>query len=217
MIEYTELEKLKIAVNNNLDRNPSKAGYTLLCVICILTIIYLFVKQTEFSKAEYIIITLSVMCAFFVIMMEHENTRIIKSLTSPGSYHHAIHDFPKTNNPEIDEIKCYFGIEETFIKNIILTGKSITEPEKIMAVAIKLPCGLIFGASRPFRHHHLIRCIGELYLNNEVASFVADQGFITTHGRYVHRIEARNIAEETGQMLPHVLKHTELYSENLWE
>jgi hypothetical protein len=83
--------------------------------------------------------------------------------------------------------------------------------ESITAVAIKQPDGRVWQAPRPQRHHHLIRTIATA---TGVTPVLGEQGFVTSSGRFVSRIDARRLAEAAGQVDKYV--PSELYSEDLW-
>lgn len=95
-------------------------------------------------------------------------------------------------------------------------GLFLASPERIAAVAVLLP-----GVPRPLtlpapaRHVHLLR---QMVMDDELADRVghADQGFVTTHGRYVCRCEAMRIALAAGQVAPPQAAAGVLYSEDLW-
>lgn len=78
----------------------------------------------------------------------------------------------------------------------------------IKAAAIRYPQGDILTA----RRHHLIIAKAASY---GVSSVGAEQGFVTTTGKFVDRKQAMEIAKRMGQM-PKDHKNPELYSEDLW-
>lgn len=99
-------------------------------------------------------------------------------------------------------------------------GHPMTAAETIVAAAlcVQLPevtpdienAAMVFSKAAPARHHHLV---------HEVAALVgrpispSEQGFITSTGRYVGRVEAMCIAEAAGQVKS---DHVQLFSEDLW-
>jgi hypothetical protein len=104
--------------------------------------------------------------------------------------------------------------------------------EKIVAAAIKVvpivsdgaPTpndGIILSAppphKGPHRHHHLIPA-GYIVKGNKVV-LPQEQGFLTSTGRFVDRVEAMQIAVAADQLFDGQLKrvgYRELYSEHIW-
>lgn len=74
-----------------------------------------------------------------------------------------------------------------------------TEPEKVDVAAIRHPDGTIFIVTRPGRHGDLIQHMAGV--NKAGLKNTRDQGFVTTHGRYINRTEAAAIAVAQGQLL----------------
>jgi hypothetical protein len=87
--------------------------------------------------------------------------------------------------------------------------------EQIVAVALKLPCGLIVSLPRPHRHHHVINTLGLTGTKREEV-LQATQGFLTSRGDFLDRKIAWDIAKEAGQVVKETRIGTELLSENLW-
>lgn len=80
--------------------------------------------------------------------------------------------------------------------------------EQIKHAAVKSKCGMIFlGKS----HSDCIKKMTNL--NIKPSPKADDQGFVTSNGRYVNRVEAATIAVNSGQV-----EHgkTVLFSEDLW-
>lgn len=90
----------------------------------------------------------------------------------------------------------------------------VQEIEKITGVAI-IVNGILYHMSAPNRHHHVIHFV---YERNGIQQVTTDQqGFVTSHDRYVNREKALEIAKAANQLLPDKLVyHRELFSENLW-
>jgi hypothetical protein len=86
--------------------------------------------------------------------------------------------------------------------------------EKILGPAIRHPDGLIYAIGRRGRHHHCIRYMSKLGRANLYTT--RDQGFITTHGRYVDRIVALRIAKAADQLIRKTPPAHLLFSEDLW-
>ena len=77
------------------------------------------------------------------------------------------------------------------------------------------PSHLIVTAPPPARHGTLLH---PMYTFGMLPKGFDDQGFITSTGRYVERVEALQIALASGQpMIDHPSRHdTLLFSEDLW-
>jgi hypothetical protein len=97
-----------------------------------------------------------------------------------------------------------------------LTGRS-GMGERIAAAAC-IYRGQVFTLPPPARHHTIIRHVADLHPEDTDCPLIhagADQGFVTSAGRYVEREEAGLIALTAGQTA--ALKWgPPLYSEDLW-
>lgn len=67
----------------------------------------------------------------------------------------------------------------------------------------------------PKRHHHVIRVLAARGFGPS-AVIPSRQGFMTSEGRFVDRVEARRIAEAAGQLLRSKLPGNKLFSEDVW-
>lgn len=88
------------------------------------------------------------------------------------------------------------------------------DQERIVAAAIQL-AGVTISLPRPARHAQVLWCAMDMDLDH----FAACQGFLTSEGRFVNRIQAKHIAHIAGQeqMRPDSERHaTQLFSEDLW-
>lgn len=91
--------------------------------------------------------------------------------------------------------------------------------ERIVAAALRNGL-LVLSVPQPCRHHHVMH--SAYAAGMEVARF--DQGFITSTGRFVERVEAMKIARAANQLvpprdaqgIPYSRKHRELFSEDVW-
>jgi hypothetical protein len=84
--------------------------------------------------------------------------------------------------------------------------------ERIISAAIHQG-GLILSLPSPARHHTIMKdCVFNLGLT---APINGTQGFLTSAGRFVNRIEALHLAKIAGQM-SYLHEAKELYSEDLW-
>ncbi len=86
--------------------------------------------------------------------------------------------------------------------------------EKIVSVAIKAKEGLIFSLPKPNRHVDIIRLLFLVEIDPLVASN-GEEGFLTSEGRFVDRIEAAQIALFSGQVAA-LLLPPKLRTEDLW-
>lgn len=94
--------------------------------------------------------------------------------------------------------------------------------ERITTAAVRLN-RLIFHMPRPYRHSDIVAAA--FTQGARGASIAGQQGFLTNAGRFVDRVEARQIAERADQILanerdakgvPFKRIHPELFTEDLW-
>ena len=85
---------------------------------------------------------------------------------------------------------------------------------RILAAAIKLVDGRVLSVPQPARHPSVIL----LAQKERLSLSGSTQGFITSEGRFVDRLEAFKIAGAAGQLLPgwEKLSGQWLYSEDVW-
>lgn len=99
--------------------------------------------------------------------------------------------------------------------------------DRIVAVAFRLPDGLVLSLPAPNRHHDIIAAVDALQMPRPAKAELVlgedgddgrpvDQGFLTSSGRYVTREDAMLIARAQGQLIgeppvPHML-----FSEDVW-
>lgn len=89
--------------------------------------------------------------------------------------------------------------------------------ERIVAAAVKHPDGGIYSLAPPARHGEVLKLVISVYKDiDEEAPHNCEQGFITSHWRYVGREQARFIANNAHQTSTRDLHQTELFSEDLW-
>lgn len=86
-------------------------------------------------------------------------------------------------------------------------------PERITGVAITYE-GKTYSLPRPHRHNHVIRMMVDEHGIQKPGS--RGQGFITSAGRFVDRVEALSIARAANQILLGRGLHGQLFSEDLW-
>lgn len=82
----------------------------------------------------------------------------------------------------------------------------------IVAAAIQMPDG-VHSVPRPGRHNHIIH---QLIKAGYPKPIRGTQGFLTSTGVFVNRIEAMRIARAAGQLIPREGRTHKLYSEDLW-
>jgi hypothetical protein len=90
--------------------------------------------------------------------------------------------------------------------------------ETITAAALRLSNKLLLSVPSPGRHHTVIHIMREVsdYSNIMRAAVAnAEQGFLTSSGRFVDREEGFSIAHAARQLIK-VHKQGTLYSEDLW-
>lgn len=87
--------------------------------------------------------------------------------------------------------------------------------ERIISAAIYYK-GAIISLPAPARHHHILLTIAKEWEKNAIEIGEPDnQGFITSTGRYVNRIEAWTLAFQAEQLL-NTDRHQLLFSEDVW-
>lgn len=87
--------------------------------------------------------------------------------------------------------------------------------EKIVAAAIHTH-GITLSAEKPARHHTVLHSMSkQLGLDAMELGHPDAQGFLTSEGRYVGRIEGAEIAIKAGQ-IKNLNCPPYLYSEDLW-
>lgn len=84
-----------------------------------------------------------------------------------------------------------------------------SQEEIIVAAAIRSD-GVIVMAERPGRHGNCINWMHHKGLDHR------DQGFVTNRGRFVDRLEAGRIVEQSGQGSTRDLCNGNLFSEDMW-
>lgn len=84
--------------------------------------------------------------------------------------------------------------------------------EVIVAAAVRTDDGAIHFMPKPTRHHHTIHALSRMLGPSNQRGV---EGFVTSNGIFVNRIEAMLIATANGQLLKPSSKE-ELYSEDLW-
>lgn len=87
-------------------------------------------------------------------------------------------------------------------------------PERIVAAALR-HAGVVFSIAPPARHHTVIRLMMGLGLDME-AAHVDNQGFLTSHGRFVDREEGARIARAANQLIREPTPWYMLTSEDVW-
>lgn len=85
--------------------------------------------------------------------------------------------------------------------------------ESIVAAAIQWD-GVTISLPKPARHGQILHC-AEQFLPS-YALHHCSQGFLTSEGRYVNRVQARQIAFMAGQDPGETGGQRDLYSEDLW-
>lgn len=83
--------------------------------------------------------------------------------------------------------------------------------ERIIAAAIR-QYGLTVSLPAPARHGDILK---PLHIATDILVIPDDQGFLTSAGRFVGRIEAGDIARNAGQ-IKKLSWPPYLYSEDLW-
>lgn len=84
--------------------------------------------------------------------------------------------------------------------------------ERIVAAAVRYE-GMTFSLLPPARHGE---CLLLCHACRPDSFGKEEQGFVTSHNRFVGRIEARKIAVAADQLIERAGKLPELYSEDVW-
>lgn len=93
--------------------------------------------------------------------------------------------------------------------------------ERIVAAAVQYR-GITLSLQPPARHHTILQTMDILVGISQDELHSSYQGFLTSEGRYVNRVEAFYIAFKAGQLTDpdkaaqKAIKGPELYSEDLW-
>lgn len=82
--------------------------------------------------------------------------------------------------------------------------------ETIVAAAVYHGC--VMSLPSPARHHTILQSLDAMGID---PSQIYNQGFLTSTGRYVNRVEAYGVAWKAGQ-LARDKKGPQLFSEDLW-
>jgi hypothetical protein len=91
----------------------------------------------------------------------------------------------------------------------------MTMTERIASAAIRLPSGTVISVEPPLRHHDCFQAARQQgILFAEMAG--EEQGFVTTHGRFVDRREGLVVAKEVGQLIRKTQPDYLLFSEDMW-
>lgn len=85
--------------------------------------------------------------------------------------------------------------------------------EAIIAAAIQYE-GLTISLPRPSRHGQVMHSAEAIMSADQIA--YSTQGFLTSEGRFVNRVQARQIAFLSGQEPKTTGNERDLFSEDLW-
>lgn len=87
--------------------------------------------------------------------------------------------------------------------------------ERIVSAAIRSR-EIILSIPAPKRHSNIMLCASRMIIDGEVVR-IGDQGFLTSTGRFVNRVEAKHIAIAAGQLRDtSTFGKAELFSEDVW-
>lgn len=85
--------------------------------------------------------------------------------------------------------------------------------ERIVAAAV-VQGRVTVSMPAPARHSDIINYLARVGVTRKVRQH--EQGFLTSTGRFVHRIEAKQIAVAAEQLLQRASHHDQLFSEDVW-
>lgn len=88
--------------------------------------------------------------------------------------------------------------------------------ERIVAAAIQIE-GVTLSLPLPARHGQVLHSALNMHMPDGMVA-MACQGFLTSTGRFVNRVQAKQIAHMAGQpqLRPESERTKDLYSEDLW-
>jgi len=86
--------------------------------------------------------------------------------------------------------------------------------ERIVAAAVYH--GATISLPPPARHHTILQSMTTVMGFENALVHPEKQGFLTSEGRFVNRVEGYYIAYKAGQLLRNTAGRPELYSEDLW-
>lgn len=92
---------------------------------------------------------------------------------------------------------------------------SSIDQERIVAAAVQVG-GLTISLPRPAGHGEVLALMSEEVNGFDPALAAALQGFVTSEGRFVSRVEALKIAHRAGQPFRDTPRPPNLFSEDLW-
>ena len=85
--------------------------------------------------------------------------------------------------------------------------------ERIVAAAIQWE-GVTFSLPKPARHGQVLHSLEPILPDYAITHCC--QGFLTSEGRFVNRVQARQLAHMAGQEPGETGGQRDLYSEDLW-
>ncbi|PWJ88441.1 hypothetical protein C8D77_111164 [Mesorhizobium loti] len=89
----------------------------------------------------------------------------------------------------------------------------MTRAERIVSAAIQHQ-GVTISLPMPARHAQVLHCAEQFLPDYALPAFC--QGFLTSEGRFVNRVQARQIGYIAGQEPKTTGNERDLYSEDLW-
>lgn len=105
---------------------------------------------------------------------------------------------------------------ETPVQNedaVVVSDVQTNSEERIVAAAIQWD-GVAYSLPRPARHGQVLHSLHSVLDENQLA--YASQGFITSDGRFVNRVQALQIAHRAKQIIRKTGGDRDLYSEDVW-
>ena len=143
------------------------------------------------------------------------------------SIKHAVHFYPIYRFAGPDHAMTYTGCA---VEKKLREIGEVVAAERIVSVAARIKCvqpqdnrpsELVLSVPRPARHHNIFWSGNAALLGGGESGRIvppdAEQGFLTSSGRFVDRKEGWMIAEAAKQITPHPsLKPGTLFSEDLW-
>jgi hypothetical protein len=112
--------------------------------------------------------------------------------------------------PMETQLEFFSGQPEVLRRHLVLNS----DYEFIKYAAIRHPNGCIFAVGQPGRHGDVMFFMDRW--NMAGTHTTHDQGFVTSFGRFVDRVEGLKIAQDRRQIVHKHPSPDELYSEDCW-
>ncbi len=170
------------------------------------------------SEITGFFVVIAILTAMFYCQWENERQSYFKNSHEPPlikaqlklalNFHVKEHSYPT-----IGRYRLLSGSGSAFMRYYAFSRKA-DSIERIIGAAIEHPCGMIYVALNPGRHHHVIRMMD--YMGVAGLDTTRRQGYMTTSGRFVDRRTGLHLATLSKQIVKKHPASWELYSEDMW-